>query len=63
MRTERKISEELADVSVNLRYDDLPEEARKHTTNLVLDLLGSMIGSKRVEGSSESCWSKSGTFS
>ena len=51
MSTERKISEQIADVAVNLRYDDLPEEAHKHAANLVLDLLGSMIGSKRVESS------------
>jgi len=51
MSTEQKISEQIADVAVNLRYDDLPEEARKHAANLVLDLLGSMVGSKRVESS------------
>ena len=51
MRTERKLSEQLADVAVNFCYEDLPDKARKHATNLFLDLLGSMIGSKNIESS------------
>jgi 2-methylcitrate dehydratase PrpD len=51
MLAERKISEELADVAADIRYDDLPQKARKHADNLILDLLGSMIGSRRVESS------------
>lgn len=51
MGTERKISELVADLAVNLRYRDLPEKAHKHAATLVLDLLGSMIGSKRIESS------------
>jgi len=49
--TKKTISEQIAELAVNLRYDDLPEEARKHAANLVLDLLGSMIGSKNIESS------------
>lgn len=48
---EQKISEQLADLAVNLRYEDLPENARKHAATLFLDLLGSVIGSKRIESS------------
>ena len=48
---ERKISEQLAEVVVDLSCNDLPHEARRHAANLVLDLLGSMIGSKKVESS------------
>jgi 2-methylcitrate dehydratase PrpD len=51
MKREEKISEELADLAVHLRYDDLPNHARKHASNLILDLLGSMIGSRGVESS------------
>jgi 2-methylcitrate dehydratase PrpD len=46
-----KISEQIADVTRRLRYEDLPEKAQKHAKTLVLDLLGSMIGSKRIESS------------
>ena len=45
------ISEQIAKLSVNLRYDDLPEEAQKKAANLILDLLGSIIGSKEIESS------------
>ncbi len=45
------ISEQIAELTVNLRYEDLPAEVRKRAANLVLDLLGSMIGSKNVESS------------
>ncbi|MFC1824113.1 MmgE/PrpD family protein [Thermodesulfobacteriota bacterium] len=51
MSSEKKISEMLAEMAVNLRYNELPEEARKHAANLLLDLLGSMIGSKKIESS------------
>lgn len=47
----QKISERLSDFAINLRYESLPEKARRHSANLVLDLMGSMIGSKRVESS------------
>jgi 2-methylcitrate dehydratase PrpD len=47
----KTISELLADLTVNLHYEDLPEKARLHAANLVLDVLGSMIGSKRLESS------------
>ena len=46
MSEEKPISQQIAELAVNLRYEDLPEKARKKATNLLLDLLGSMIGSK-----------------
>ena len=49
--TQKKISEQLADLSYELKYDDLPEKAQYHAKTLVLDLLGSMIGSKRLVSS------------
>ncbi|MBN1318759.1 MAG: MmgE/PrpD family protein [Anaerolineales bacterium] len=51
MGTEKTISEKIADLSVNLSYDDLPPDVRREAANRVLDLLGSMIGSKQVESS------------
>jgi 2-methylcitrate dehydratase PrpD len=51
MMAERKISEELADLAADIRYEDLPQKARKHAADLILDLLGSMIGSRQVESS------------
>jgi len=48
---EKKISEQLADLTYSLRYDDLPEKAQSHVKTLVLDVLGSMIGSKRLVSS------------
>ena len=40
------MTEYIADVSVGLKYEDLPEVAVKHAKTLVLDVLGSMIGSR-----------------
>jgi 2-methylcitrate dehydratase PrpD len=51
MGESRPISEQIADLVVDVRYEDLPDKARKRATNLVLDLLGSMIGSKEIESS------------
>ena len=51
MANEKYISEQIAELAVGLTYDDLPEKARQKAANLVLDLLGSMIGSKEVESS------------
>jgi 2-methylcitrate dehydratase PrpD len=51
MSIEKTISEQIAELTVNLRYEDLPEKVRKRAANLVLDLLGSMIGSKNIETS------------
>lgn len=51
MEMGRKISEQLADLTAHLRYDDLPGNVRYHATTLILDLLGSMIGSKKIESS------------
>lgn len=51
MANEKYISEQIAELAVGLTYDDLPEKARRKAANLVLDLLGSMIGSKEVESS------------
>ncbi len=47
----KPISEQIADLAVHLRFEDLPASVVRHATNLVLDLLGSMIGSKRIESS------------
>lgn len=51
MEMGRKISEQLADLTAHLRYDDLPRNVRHHATTLILDLLGSIIGSKKIESS------------
>ena len=51
MTPQEYISEKIADLSVNLRYDDLPEEARVKAANLILDVLGSIIGSRQIESS------------
>ena len=51
MKKDMTISERIADLTVNLSYDDLPENVRREAANRVLDLLGSMIGSKHVESS------------
>jgi 2-methylcitrate dehydratase PrpD len=51
MGESKTISEQIADVAVGLRYEDLPEQVRRRAANLVLDLLGSMIGSKEIESS------------
>jgi 2-methylcitrate dehydratase PrpD len=45
------ISEQIAELSVNLRYEDLPDKARQRVPHLVLDLLGSMVGSKNIDSS------------
>ena len=45
------ISEQIAELAVGLRYEDLPEKVRRRAANLVMDLLGSMIGSKSIESS------------
>jgi 2-methylcitrate dehydratase PrpD len=45
------ISEKIAELSVNLRYDELPQAARTKAANLILDLLGSMIASKEIASS------------
>jgi 2-methylcitrate dehydratase PrpD len=51
MSTEKTISEQIAELTVSLRYEALPEEVRKRAAELLLDLLGSMIGSKNTESS------------
>jgi len=51
MGESRRISELIADLVVGLRYEDLPDKVHKRAANLVLDLLGSMIGSKEIESS------------
>ncbi len=45
------ISEKIATLSVDLHYEDLPQAARTKAANLILDLLGSIIGSKGIESS------------
>lgn len=51
MSNSTTISEQIGELSVSLRYEDLPEKARQRVPNLVLDLLGSMIGSKNIDSS------------
>jgi 2-methylcitrate dehydratase PrpD len=51
MGESKPISEQIAKLAVDLRYEDLPEKVRMRAANLVLDLLGSMIGSKNIESS------------
>ena len=51
MTVEPTISEQIADVSVNLSHRDLPQKARTKAANLILDLLGSVIGSKEIDSS------------
>jgi len=47
----KPISEQIAELAVGLRYENLPEKVRQRAENLVLDLMGSMIGSKKIESS------------
>ena len=51
MSNEKYVSESIAELTVQLKYEDLPKKAQVKAANLVLDLLGSMIGSKHVESS------------
>jgi 2-methylcitrate dehydratase PrpD len=51
MTDKKPISQLIAELAVSLRYEDLPDKARRHARNLVLDLLGSMIGSRDLESS------------
>jgi 2-methylcitrate dehydratase PrpD len=51
MGESKPISQQIAELAAGLRYEDLPQEVRERAANLVLDLLGSMIGSKEVESS------------
>jgi len=44
----KPIAEQIAELAVKLRYEDLPERVRPRAASLVLDLLGSMIGSKQL---------------
>jgi 2-methylcitrate dehydratase PrpD len=51
MSEKKTISQLIAELTLNLRYEDLPDKARRHARNLVMDLMGSMIGSKNIESS------------
>jgi 2-methylcitrate dehydratase PrpD len=51
MSKEMKISERIADVVVGIRFEDLPENAVNKAKELVLDSLGSMIGSRDIPSS------------
>ena len=51
MPSEPFIAEQIAELSTDLTFDDLPDEARQKAANLILDVLGSVIGSKRVPSS------------
>jgi 2-methylcitrate dehydratase PrpD len=48
---EEHISEKIAKLSAGLQYEHLPERAQDKAANLILDLLGSVIGSKEIESS------------
>jgi 2-methylcitrate dehydratase PrpD len=48
MGESKPISEQIAELSVGLSYEDLPKKVRRRAANLLLDLLGSMIGSKNI---------------
>jgi 2-methylcitrate dehydratase PrpD len=47
----KTISEQIAELAVGLRYENLPEKVSRRAESLVLDLMGSMIGSKKIESS------------
>ncbi len=51
MNDNKPISQQIAELSVNLRYEDLPVKVRQRAANLLMDLLGSMIGSKKIQSS------------
>jgi len=51
MSEKKPIAEQIAELAVGLRYEDLPEGVQMRAANLILDLLGSMIGSKDIESS------------
>ena len=51
MTPQEYISEQIADLTVKLKYDDLPKEAQVKAANLILDVLGSIIGSRQIESS------------
>jgi 2-methylcitrate dehydratase PrpD len=51
MASSNTVSEQIAELTVSLRYEGLPVKARERVPDLVLDLLGSMIGSKKIESS------------
>jgi 2-methylcitrate dehydratase PrpD len=51
MSDKKPISQQIAELAVGLGYEDLPQQVRQKAVNLVLDLLGSMIGSRQVESS------------
>jgi len=46
-----KISERIADIAVGTQFEDLPENAVNKAKELVLDSLGSMIGSRDIPSS------------
>ncbi len=51
MSKAQTISEKIAELTVYVSYDDLPVEVRNATIDRIIDLMGSMIGSKRIESS------------
>lgn len=44
----KKVAQQIADLSVGLKYEDLPEYAVNHAKTLTLDVLASMIGTKEI---------------
>jgi len=51
MTDKKTLSQQIAELTVQLRYEDLPKKVRVKAANLLMDLLGSMIGSKKIESS------------
>lgn len=44
----KTIAEMIAELTVNLKYEDLPEYAVKHAKMLTLDVLASMVGTREI---------------
>lgn len=44
----KTIAAQIAEVSTNLKFEDLPEKAVNHAKTLTLDILGSMVGTRNI---------------
>ena len=45
------ISENIAEIGCNLRYEDIPEAVMGNAKNFILDLIGCIVGAKNVDSS------------